>query len=495
MYRRCALELLGISGAHDDAEESSLDGSDSDSSSDSPSGQSISSSSSEDSNDGGQEMCADVPLPPPPPLVTDAAGFRRGKGKVKFCSGFQSGCGGLHAAPSKASLASDVLRKDAEAEDAEESSEASSEDFSDISDDSDIFNLKVDPAMTWCTEQDRDQRHIAYIATLLRKNPFVPANPKDPKAEEDWEDVQSGVALPRAHCAFKGCTCVFDRKDRWEDDLKDHVLTRHLDQMQLPARDKEDAYDFYEAAIQHRAQDMMPAVGVSIDRRSHRHVTDTFNDESVYNLVCMVCAQSKTHTGLFARKRNGYRKPLVEIGYKKGADLISMWEENDKHFDANLGFRSFLARYGTDWKVQGQRDEDLREFGPNQWEWRRLLRIPESTTQLELLCCPEDVRCKSNHSAGEICSKCDVPICSTCHRLLRKQRNVPMALANDNMWGYISSAIIRYKVRWIEMAAVLPYWTCMLVYYVEADKGQLMSEELKGQQYRTAVRGHVFFHS
>ena len=58
--------------------------------------------------------------------------------------------------------------------------------------------------------------------------------------------------------------------------------------------------------------------------------------------------------------------------------------------------------------------------------------------------------------------------------------------------GYISAAIIRYKVRWIEMAAVLPYWTCMLVYYVEADKGHLMNEVLKNQQYRTAVRGHVF---
>ena len=32
----------------------------------------------------------------------------------------------------------------------------------------------------------------------------------------------------------------------------------------------------------------------------------------------------------------------------------------------------------------------------------------------------------------------------------------------------------------------------MLVYYVEADKGHLMNEVLKGQQYRTAVRGHVF---
>ena len=67
-----------------------------------------------------------------------------------------------------------------------------------------------------------------------------------------------------------------------------------------------------------------------------------------------------------------------------------------------------------------------------------------------------------------------------------------MALANDNMWGYIASIIMRYQVRWIEMAAVLPYWTCMIVYYVEGDRGHLMNEVLKENQHRAAVRGQAF---
>ena len=48
-----------------------------------------------------------------------------------------------------------------------------------------------------------------------------------------------------------------------------------------------------------------------------------------------------------------------------------------------------------------------------------------------------------------------------------------MALANDNMWGYVTDLITRYQVRWIEMAAVLPYWTCMIVYCVEAYRGDM----------------------
>ena len=85
------------------------------------------------------------------------------------------------------------------------------------------------------------------------------------------------AALPRAHCAFRGCTWVSDGRF-WEVALRDHVKTRHAKAMNWDARDEDDAYDFYEAAIERQAQQRMPTVGVSIDRRSLRHANDTFND-------------------------------------------------------------------------------------------------------------------------------------------------------------------------------------------------------------------------
>ena len=51
-----------------------------------------------------------------------------------------------------------------------------------------------------------------------------------------------------------------------------------------------------------------------------------------------------------------------------------------------------------------------------------------------------------------------------------------MALCNDNLWGYATFVIAKYKVRWIELAAVLPVWTHMVVYYVEGDYGHTMKE-------------------
>ena len=441
-FRRCALELLGINCGDDDAEESSSDGIASDSNSESLAGQSTSSSSSEDSDDGGQETCTDVPvLPPPVPCERRVRDPINAKGKMKFCSAFQSRCCGDHPAAAEVPQAPGLLHKNIEDEDGDESTVASSEDFSDISDDSDLDHLTVDPHKSWTTEQDEDQERIEHVAELLRKNPLLPYDPADPSAETDWCDVQSGVALPRAHCGFKGCKCVFDTHD-WETALKFHVRAHHLKSMQLPERDQGDFYDFYEAAIQWKAQQTMPAVGVSIDRRSFRHVNDTFNDDNVYNLMCMVCAQSKTHTGLMSvRRLDGSYIPLSETSYRKGEELIGLWKKNADHFDHNFGFRRFMERYGQDWKVRGRNDEDLREFGPTRWEWRRLFKMRGRTEPFELLCCPEDIKCDRNHDTSQICDYCDVPVCSQCWSLLMRGRNVPMALSNDNMWGYVADIV------------------------------------------------------
>ena len=40
-------------------------------------------------------------------------------------------------------------------------------------------------------------------------------------------------------------------------------------------------------------------------------------------------------------------------------------------------------------------------------------------------------------------------MCAHCFALLRQEKDVPMALSNDNMWGYIDSIVTRYRVRWI----------------------------------------------
>ena len=66
-----------------------------------------------------------------------------------------------------------------------------------------------------------------------------------------------------------------------------------------------------------------------------------------------------------------------------------------------------------------------------------------------------------------------------------RQQKIPMALGNDNLWGYTSDIIVRYKVTWLEAAIVSPYWNQMIVYYVEGDSGHLMNEVSGAQRFRT----------
>ena len=291
---------------------------------------------------------------------------------------------------------------------------------------------------------------------------------------------------------LSGCSWATDVKIDEEEHLKQHNKVKHFKSMQLPAKYASEFFDFYEAAIEWKAQQAMPSVGFSIDRRSLRLVNDVFNGDIVFSLICMVCAQSKPHTGLRSRRVDGKFAKLSEVQYRDGS-LLQTWKlRNLDHFDNNFGFRTFMHRYGEEWKTAGCHDEDLQELGPTRWEWHRILLGRRQSDGFEILCCPEDIRCTQGHDPSDICAECEVPICTSCYSKLNTESDVPMALANDNMWGYVSSLIFEHKVRWIEMAAVLPYWTSMIVYYVEADRNHLMNEVMKENTHRTAVRGQAF---
>ena len=109
-----------------------------------------------------------------------------------------------------------------------------------------------------------------------------------------------------------------------------------------------------------------------------------------------------------------------------------------------------------------------------------------------ILCCPEDIRpcfrCKS--SKDSICGDCEVPLCVSCEVAFRFSPHViPLGLCNDNLFGYTTHLISKYKVRWLEAAIVSPVWTSIMVIYVEGDGGHLYDEQLHEQRWRTTVRG------
>ena len=70
-----------------------------------------------------------------------------------------------------------------------------------------------------------------------------------------------------------------------------------------------------------------------------------------------------------------------------------------------------------------------------------------------------------------------------------------MSLANDNFIGFGPHIIQKYNVKWIELAVASPVFTCMVVYYIEADRGHLLHEVIGEAQHGTVVRGNAYsFH-
>ena len=52
--------------------------------------------------------------------------------------------------------------------------------------------------------------------------------------------------------------------------------------------------------------------------------------------------------------------------------------------------------------------------------------------------------------------------------------------------------ILRYGVRWIELAAASPILNCIVTYYVEGDRGHLMDERAYQRKDALSVRGNAF---
>ena len=337
-----------------------------------------------------------------------------------------------------------------------------SESMSDVSGDSDLYNTAIDAEKTWETPEDKDLNLIDYVASLLRARPFLPPDPRD--ATKDWTDVQSGMAFPRAHCAFRSCSWTSDVPESWEQHLSEHIRREHLAEMHLGDANNAHYMAYYCAGIRVQERKSMPTVGVSIDRRTFKLLADVYNSRNCFTLICAICAQKKTHIGL--RSPDG-KQQSTDIRYTKGL-LHLIFERHKKYFEQTLGLHTYIQRYASD---PSSPMTGAIELDDSNWEWRRIMSVGGGI-KMPLLCCPEDIELNTytcKHPEYEVCKQCRVPVCHNCEILLWQGRGIPMALGNDNMWGYVTSLIARYKVRWIEMAAILPCWTSMIVYYVEGD--------------------------
>ena len=277
------------------------------------------------------------------------------------------------------------------------------------------------------TEWDQENQAASRLAMDMRDQPTLPPDLQD--QDRPCTDVASGLKFPPAHCAFRGCMWASDSRD----DVKPHVCSHHGARIiEVCGPIAEDSlFDFYCAAISTKERANVPRVGFSIDRRSIDQTVEVYNDASIKQLVCLVCAQSKTCVP--------HVNSLIE--YKPAAWLHNL---SAKSLRLNLDFSHFQARYATSGPLAGVP-------GLKDWEWRPQLQLPGREPTM-ILCCPEDVFCKSDHDVHILCQHCQIPLCRDCRITMTAKDSicaVPMALANDNWYDYVPEIIHKWKVRFI----------------------------------------------
>ena len=407
----------------------------------------------------------------------------------------------------------DMTEQDSEAQDVDSLSEGS--------DGPDPSDVRVDPEILDPTREDKDLARAEEIKALLRERPLWPADPQD--TTKAYTDVHSGVRCPILHCAFQDCTWHADEEDfpelfnySMEYRLYQHLIaTRHghaevfepelrkVTQLNMPVHAERETlrfflvYSMYMLAVHEKEREGMMLVGLTKDRQIHRGISCVM--QHVQAKICFCCAQTHTCVPLWERMaprncgRVGAESHSGISHFTVQEALVAFYHRDQHNFHVHLGLEEFKRRYCAEAQPGGNPFHDDTTFTTATEDWRQTLVLPRSGDTIDLLCCPEDVihcpKCAS--SEKQLCQDCHIPLCRECAACIvhNASPGSPMALCNDNFWGYTTDLIYKYKVTWLEAAIVQPCWTSMLVCYIEGTRGHLMNEDLYEQQFRTRVRG------
>ena len=229
-------------------------------------------------------------------------------------------------------------------------------------------------------------------------------------------------------------------------------------------------------------------MGLSIDRRAFEYTLQRYNDDNIRSLICFACARIQLDTGgprshirfyhggwLFnlpkgsltknfskARFEERYQRPGSPLAWRgngsRAPDFthwqVSLHEDVISKARAQMwsDSRSDDMAQGAKEKAPEGENENMRRALPKKRE--EVFRSAEELVLLNgtnLLCCPEDHRCRRGcASHRSLCSVCEIPICKDCQRALVENRIGEMVLCNDNWYGYVDPFMYANGVTWME---------------------------------------------
>ena len=242
------------------------------------------------------------------------------------------------------------------------------------------------------------------LANELRDHPTLPADPQDankPSATALREDA--AVELPAKHCAFRGCLWT----GRYQSELDRHLMQQHPTLLETLASSyphtftaEERAHAAYNSALSVKAQESAPLASYAIDRRCIYEYVTSLGDEKVDSLICLICARRFPYVSAFHKNEINWSTPLQDGSTFLGLDATSL--------EDLLGYQTYLKSHG---RCPGRGMPNLTEHPEDFEDW--LTWVSLNDRDVQILCCPEDVRCGDGACAERrrLCHRCQVPMC------------------------------------------------------------------------------------
>ena len=377
-------------------------------------------------------------------------------------------------------------------------------------------------------EQDQMMQCSRELAHHLRGRPTLPASMEDP--DVSFHDVEVPIRLPFYSCPFRGCAYATDERPEYlrhlasqKEATGQYALVKQLCGHHFSKRSPLD-FVYNTISIVERRQ--VPCIGMATTRRALRVLAKVYNDETTKALVCFVCGEiHSTMRGPEPFEEESTGNAECSIEYISREWLRGIEAKHPGSLLNNCSYELWEKRYMSGHYAR-EGDEQQRQVlqrarpgSPSTQpperhlaEWCLRVQLGRGDEhEVRLFGITEDVYCRSPAAAARhseelrsnpfcrrLCVHCQVPMCTRCRVGLASyvadsgSGTIPMALANDNYYGYVVKLLVEKRITWLECAAASLVWTTIMVYYLEAPYGHLMLEEMEGAQARTAARGNLF---
>ena len=396
--------------------------------------------------------------------------------------------------------------------------------------------------VTPATNEDQLLHCQTQLAAELRDRPTLPAS--EVNDQVSFADVESWVRLAVFACPFKGCRFHTNKRREYVEHLSckngegSHwnlikaAYEKHPDWRKL----RDIPFELVNAAVSVTERRNFPRIGPAVTRRTLNRLMQRYNDKLVSANACFICGQLRlivpdAHDDVPANN------VVSEISYYNMSWLRSLAPGALMN---NCGFDLWKSRFANERSAppalierrMPRRDASDPAYALSEWcidvetpvdqvdacglappfsdeEYAKDPCPTESQRTLRLIGITEDIRCEReehhdrSRDCRKLCQKCLVPICKDCHRGLLKYKGVrpgggvplatiPMAIANDNYYGYVERELVKHQATWLECAASSLVWSTIMVYYLEDPHGHLMLERMGQAQARTQARGNLF---